>query len=47
MDIVEVDPERDVADVTVLAAASFLLCFAAGLASRFPKDRMASGPDSP
>lgn len=34
MDIVEVDPERDVADVTVLAAASFLLAFAAGLATR-------------
>jgi formiminoglutamase len=34
MDIVEVDPERDVADVTVLAAASFMLSFAAGLASR-------------
>jgi formiminoglutamase len=47
MDIVEVDPERDVADVTVLAAASFLLCFAAGLASRFPRDRMASARDRP
>jgi formiminoglutamase len=34
MDIVEVDPERDVADVTVLAAASFLLHFAAGIARR-------------
>jgi formiminoglutamase len=34
MDIVEVDPTKDVADVTVLAAASFLLCFAAGLGSR-------------
>jgi formiminoglutamase len=34
MDVVEVDPERDVADITVLAAASFVLSFAAGLASR-------------
>lgn len=34
MDIVEVDPTKDVADVTVLAAASFLLSFAAGLPSR-------------
>lgn len=34
MDIVEVDPTKDVADVTVLAAASFLLSFAAGLAAR-------------
>lgn len=34
IDIVEVDPERDVADVTVLAAASFVLSFAAGLATR-------------
>jgi formiminoglutamase len=34
MDIVEVDPSKDVADVTVLAAASFLLSFAAGLVSR-------------
>jgi formiminoglutamase len=34
MDIVEVDPTRDVADVTVLAAASFLLAFAAGVAAR-------------
>jgi formiminoglutamase len=34
MDIVEVDPTNDVADVTVLTAASFLLSFAAGLASR-------------
>jgi formiminoglutamase len=34
MDIVEVDPTQDVADATVLAAASFLLCFAAGLVSR-------------
>jgi len=34
MDIVEVDPTTDVADVTVLAAASFLLSFAAGLAAR-------------
>ncbi|HYZ10645.1 MAG TPA: arginase family protein [Actinomycetota bacterium] len=34
IDVVEVDPERDVADVTVLAAASFVLAFASGLASR-------------
>jgi formiminoglutamase len=34
LDIVEVDPTKDVADVTVLAAASFLLAFAAGLATR-------------
>jgi arginase family enzyme len=34
MDIVEVDPTRDVADVTVLTAASCLLSFAAGLAAR-------------
>lgn len=34
LDIVEVDPTTDVADVTVLGAASFLLAFAAGLAAR-------------
>jgi arginase family enzyme len=34
MDIVEVDPTKDVADVTCLAAASFLLAFASGVASR-------------
>jgi formiminoglutamase len=34
MDIVELDPERDVADVTVLAAASCLLAFASGVLSR-------------
>jgi formiminoglutamase len=34
MDIVEVDPTQDVADVTVLTAASCLLSFAAGLAAR-------------
>jgi formiminoglutamase len=34
MDVVEVDPERDAADLTVLAAASFLLDFALGVASR-------------
>jgi formiminoglutamase len=34
MDLVEVDPERDVADITVLAAASFVLHFASGLARR-------------
>jgi formiminoglutamase len=36
MDIVEIDPTRDVSDVTVLAAASFLLAFATGVASRSP-----------
>lgn len=36
LDLVEVDPERDVADVTVLATASFLLAFASGLARRSP-----------
>jgi formiminoglutamase len=34
LDIVEVDPDADVADITVLSAASFLLSFASGLASR-------------
>lgn len=34
MDLVEVDPTKDVANVTCLAAASFLLAFAAGVASR-------------
>ncbi len=34
IDFVEIDPERDLADVTVLAAASFLLAFASGLARR-------------
>jgi arginase family enzyme len=34
MDIVEVDPTKDVADVTSLAAASFLLAFASGVASQ-------------
>lgn len=34
LDIVEVDPTRDVADVTVLAAASCLLSFASGLVGR-------------
>ncbi len=34
MDIVEVDPTKDIADVTVLAAASFMLAFAAGVAAR-------------
>jgi len=36
VDLVEVDPEKDVADMTVLAAASLLLAFAAGLAGRAP-----------
>jgi arginase family enzyme len=34
IDIVEVDPTRDVAEATVMAAASFVLSFAAGLAAR-------------
>jgi formiminoglutamase len=34
VDLVEVDPQRDVADVTVTGAASCLLSFASGLASR-------------
>lgn len=34
MDVVEVDPERDVADVTALTAASLVLAFAEGLAAR-------------
>ena len=34
MDIVEIDPTKDVADCTVLAAASFLLAFASGVAQR-------------
>jgi formiminoglutamase len=34
VDLVEVDPVRDVADVTVLTAAKCLLSFAAGLAAR-------------
>ena len=34
MDVVEVDPERDVADITAMSAASFVLAFAAGLAAR-------------
>lgn len=34
IDIVEVDPERDVAEATVMTAASLVLAFAAGLARR-------------
>jgi arginase family enzyme len=34
MDIVEIDPGKDIADTTVLAAASFLLAFASGLTAR-------------
>lgn len=34
MDVVEVDPERDVAGITVLTAASFVLAFAEGLTAR-------------
>lgn len=34
MDLVEIDPTKDVADMTALAAASFLLAFASGLADR-------------
>jgi arginase family enzyme len=33
MDIVEIDPTKDVADATSLAAASFLLAYASGMAS--------------
>lgn len=36
IDVVEVDPERDVAEATAMAAASFVLAFAAGLARRGP-----------
>jgi arginase family enzyme len=34
LDIVEIDPTNDVADSTVLAAASFFLAFASGVAER-------------
>jgi arginase family enzyme len=34
LDIVEIDPTKDVADCTVLAAASFFLAFASGVATR-------------
>ena len=34
IDVVEVDPDRDVGGITVLAAASFVLAFASGLAAR-------------
>jgi formiminoglutamase len=34
MDIVEIDPTKDVADCTVLAAAAFFLAFASGVAQR-------------
>jgi formiminoglutamase len=34
IDIVEIDPTKDVADSTVLAAASFFLAFASGVAER-------------
>jgi formiminoglutamase len=34
MDIVEVDPTKDINDITSMAAASFLLAFAAGLTTR-------------
>jgi len=34
MDIAEVDPTKDIADITCLAAASFLLTFASGVATR-------------
>lgn len=36
LDLVEVDPTRDVAEATVLAGASCMLAFAAGLRRRFP-----------
>lgn len=38
MDIVEVDPGRDIAEATVLTAAACLLSFAAGLAARGKED---------
>ena len=34
LDIVEIDPTKDIADCTVLAAASFFLAFASGVAER-------------
>lgn len=34
IDLVEIDPTKDIADCTVLAAASFFLAFASGLAER-------------
>lgn len=34
MDIVEIDPAKDIADCTTLAAASFFLAFASGVAER-------------
>lgn len=34
IDLVEIDPTKDIADVTSLAAASFLLAFAAGVLNR-------------
>ncbi len=37
LDLVEVDPTRDIADVTTLAAASFLLAFASGVALRYAR----------
>jgi formiminoglutamase len=37
MDVVEIDPEKDVADVTTLAAASFILSFASGTLERREK----------
>lgn len=37
MDLVEVDPTKDIADATTLAAASFLLAFASGVAMRYSR----------
>jgi arginase family enzyme len=34
IDLVEIDPDRDVAEATAMAAASLVLAFAAGLARR-------------
>jgi arginase family enzyme len=34
LDLVEIDPTRDIADITVLAAAACLLSFASGLLGR-------------
>ena len=37
IDLVEIDPENDIADVTVMSAASVLLSFAAGMVTRLRK----------
>jgi formiminoglutamase len=45
MDLVEVDPTRDVAEVTVMAAAACLLAFASGVLAR-TKERPGAGSES-